>query len=691
MNDAENTDMKYEDLTRAGKELYDQGRFKDARTTLSEALDAAITESASDTQRASIKLELGKCCRLLAEFSQAEALLSDAMEVLESSGDPGQHALCLNHFALVLKDLADYEEAIRLLDKALAIAEKTHGVQHQDVAEILNNLGLVHWKSSRDEKAMEYYDRAVSIQRSVAGEENQLYGEIIDNIGVMLQRLGRFEEAIDKHKTSLEIREKCLSQDHPDIGYALLNLAAAKARLGDTSQTETMSKRAVACFEQGFGDCPDTAAALSNLGSHYLHEFRLDEALDCFKRSLSIKESVLDHDHPDLAIINHNMASVYKLKGNAKESKLYSERACKLLKSNMEREDSANVDTIITLADSLHAQGNEKEAVDLLTGTLEALEKNNDNRYERVLEMLGAMHVLNTPETAKEYLSKLLRCQKKELGPKHPNVAKTLRSLSNAFAMQMDNTTSQFLGNQAKAIEFKHGLEDLDAKAMMAMMARSTESDEENPDEEPDGISMRTMVTMLRLQGKDDEADKIEEEQQQKVKEKLGANSAEYADYLRTTALGSDYDKSLEILEEVLSIQEGNPEITLEDKLKTRSYMVMPLLLTNQNEKAENFLLETLAIEKTLRGEDHWTLAGTLGNLVTVLENLRKPLESEKYKKQLDELPKPTPEEEEEHQRKIYLEMERQFSTSLAGLGSVFQGLSNILGTELDAPQEDAP
>ncbi len=685
--------MKYENLSREGQEQFEKGRFKTARTTYSQALDAAVTESASDTQRAAIKLELAKCCRLLAEFEQAKTLLADAITVFESS-DPAKHALCLNYMGLVLKDLGQYEEGVDLLEKALAIAEQTHGPQHQDVAEILNNIGLLLWRLSKDEKALKYYDRALSIQGSVSGTNNQLYGEIVDNIGVSLQRLGRYEEALEQHKSSLEIRENSLSQDHPDIGYSLLNLAAAKARTGDKIDLEAMMKRAVSCFEQGFGDSPDTAAAISNLGSFYLEQFRLDDALDCFRRSISIKESVLDPDHPELAIINHNMSTVYKLKGDINESKQYTERACRLLKANMDRDGGANVDTVITLADSLHTDGHEKEALDLLSNTLNKLPE-SDPRYMRVLEMLGTLHAINAPEEAKEHLSKLLRMQKAELGPKHPNVARTLRALANAFTMQSDQTTAQLLTSQAKVIEFKHGLEDPDATALLAFMGRPSKENEDSPNEENSSFNTQMMVTMLRMQGKDDEADQLEKEEYERVKEKLGGDSADFADFLRNKALRSEFEQSIELLEEALAIQERNPAVSMEDKLKTRRYLVMPLLTSTQYEKAEKLLIGSLALEKALRGEKHWTLAVTLRSLVNVMEKLKKTEEEEMYQKEIDKLQQATPEEEEAEQRKLYEEMEKELSKSLAGLGAMFQSLSNLsnsLGSEQqETAGEDPP
>ena len=56
-------------------------------------------------------------------------------------------ATLLNILALVYRDQSKFKEAIALLNDALAIREKTLGIDHPAVAATLNNLAVLYGKS----------------------------------------------------------------------------------------------------------------------------------------------------------------------------------------------------------------------------------------------------------------------------------------------------------------------------------------------------------------------------------------------------------------------------------------------------------------------------------------------------------------------------------------------------------------
>ncbi len=90
----------------------------------------------------------------------------------------------LNSEAALLYQKGQYDKATAVAKKSLAVAEKTFGPKHPNMALSLNNL------------AARYSDQ------------------------------GQYAQAEPLFKQSLSIREKTLGPDHPDVAQSLNNLAA---------------------------------------------------------------------------------------------------------------------------------------------------------------------------------------------------------------------------------------------------------------------------------------------------------------------------------------------------------------------------------------------------------------------------------------------------------------------------------
>ncbi len=681
--------MSWQDLLKLGKEQYEAGKYLDARTTLSDALAESKKESATEVELAEVKLELGKVCRLITAYDECLELLNDAAAVFKKSGQEGKRALALNFLGLLYQSLYQLDDSQKALDEALEIAERIYKNKHEDLGEILNSVGLLHWRRGDDKTSLEFYERALEIYRETIGEENDRFAETFDNMGVAYQRLGQLEKAVEHHTRSIAIREKCVGPKHPNIGYGLLNLASVKSRLGDEKDYEEMAKRAIAVFEEGFGpDNPDTSMAINNLGTYYLEKMRLDEALEKYNIVLQRREAVFGSDHPNLRLTFHNLATVHQLLGHKEEAKAFNLKGQALLKRTVQEEKGKNVDTIITLADSLQSSGQTEEAEQLLKDALAACEDGpdkNDSKAARILELLGAMNVTKSHETAKEIFFKKLKIEKRIFGKKHPNIAKTLRHLANCFAMQSDNTTVLILQAQARAIEFQNGMENPEEQMMSAIFSRPP------ADGEDDGTNKRILITMLRIQGKDEEADRLEDESLALRAAILGADSLEYADELRTLAMSHlNTEKSLEMLERVLEIQEGHSDTDVDDMLWTLQTMILSTTRLRDYDKTEKVLLKCVALEEERNGSDFWGLKGFLSQLETNAEKQKNSEAQERYKKRIEALRTPTEEEEEALSQKQSALLQARLQKAMSGLGSMFEGLSNGLRDFSGVTEESA-
>lgn len=674
--------MSWKEQFENGKEFFLKGKFASARQTLEKALESAVIEdNVSRLQKAEIKLELGRTLRVVASYDDARQNLSEALEVFrdEEAAPSANCARALNYLGLLHQDLDEYDESQAVLEEGLKIAGERFGTSHEEFADLLNSMGLLHWRKADDDQSNHYYYRALESYSNSIGEENYRYAETIDNIGINLQRMGEFEKAAEHHERSIAMREKCLGADHPDIGYGLLNLATARARLGDDRTYEELATRAITMFQNGYGEySPETALAISNLGTHYLEQFRYKEAHDKFKRSLEIREKIYGPDHVRLTASLKNMSVALHFLDRKEEAESYRERAQNLLVKLNEKEGGKNLDTVVTLADSLSSSGDKDGALKLLTNSISNIESSDGSdspKLIRLLELLGALHSGDSPETAKESFFKLVRLKKKLYGKKHPSIAKTLRVLAGCYQAQMDATTTQILQNQAKAIEFKNELDNPEEQALLAIMTQMQENEDSG-----DEFASQMMVTMLRMQGKDDEADELERKQLQRAEEKLGADSLEYAAHLRTKALGSfDNEFAVDQLEKALSIQLKHPDAKFHDIEMTLNLLSQQFFLNNKFDKQEQVLLRILSKYDEEFGKDHWQTKSVYKQLATAAERQGKSVESQDYQSQADAIRDATEEEQEELQRKSNAMLEENLSRMMGGLGSMIQALGGSI------------
>lgn len=226
----------------------------------------------------------------------------------ERFGNPAPTAALLAHLGLYLSSQALYDDAERLLRRALAIDEAASGLHHPDVArdcallarllkessreadaeamirralEIdesatppdrsniardLNELGEILFASGRLAERETLYRRALELRRAHFGEEHMLVAETSNNLGSALQDLRRYDEAEALYLQALRIGTKTLPPFDRELAIWHNNLASLYSDTGRRDLAEQMYRRAVELFRGGsVPNHPASAVALTNL------------------------------------------------------------------------------------------------------------------------------------------------------------------------------------------------------------------------------------------------------------------------------------------------------------------------------------------------------------------------------------------------------------------------------------------
>ena len=121
-----------------------------------------------------------------------------------------------------------YAEALPLAQAMVAQLEK--GPPNRDLAGAINNLAQVYSDMGRDAEAEPLYKRALAIMEKSAGLDSADIAPELNNLAALYERQLRYAEAEPLFKRALAIREKALGANHPDVGQSLNNLATLYER-----------------------------------------------------------------------------------------------------------------------------------------------------------------------------------------------------------------------------------------------------------------------------------------------------------------------------------------------------------------------------------------------------------------------------------------------------------------------------
>jgi CHAT domain-containing protein/Tfp pilus assembly protein PilF len=258
-----------------------------------------------------------------------------------------------------------YSEAIPLAEAMLANLEK--GSPTRDLAGAMNNLAQLYGDVGRDAEAEPLFKRALAIMEKTVGLDSIDIAPELNNLAALYQRQQRYAEAEPLFKRALALSEKQLPAGHPDIGRALNNLATNYERQDLHADSEPLFRRALAIYEKAAGpESPAVATLLSNLGQVVKAEGRYGDAEPLIKRSLAIHEKVQGQNHPDVARSLNNLADLYQRQNRFADAEPLFKRALAIREAAVGPDHPNTAASVNNLASLYQAEGRAADALPLM-------------------------------------------------------------------------------------------------------------------------------------------------------------------------------------------------------------------------------------------------------------------------------------------------------------------------------------
>ncbi|MCB1034405.1 MAG: serine/threonine protein kinase, partial [Acidobacteria bacterium] len=371
--------------------------------------------------RADLLATLGESYKWLHEYDQAEALLREALSLVETQA-PGSydHAMTLAHLggvALHRGRATDLPAAEDLFRRALQLIEgdgdgaeggaSTDPRQPAGLASLYNSMGMVFLASGRPDEALQWLRRSAEHFQRLGNDATLAMAR--GNLGRALDQLGRYPEGEVEHRAAADLYR----------------------RAAPSNSTR--------------------ATVLSNLAMNLAAQGRLDEAISTLDGSLELRRNSSEPASA-LAEVKANLAYLLLVAGRAGEAARLAAGAAQVL----DRETPGTTNAIACRANlgwALALEGQSERALAILHRVVEELETGfafapsllarGQTRYGAALLRAGR------PEEARRHLEAAL----KGLGPQPPSAAVLADVLLAAGSLRCDGGEVQGLDDTTRAAE----------------------------------------------------------------------------------------------------------------------------------------------------------------------------------------------------------------------------------------------
>ncbi len=353
------------------------------------AVVAAGAAYLADRQRARAERE-AQTARQTAEFLVDLFAVSDpgeargdtitAREVLdrgaerlerELAGQPAVRARLMDTIGEVYMGLGLYDDAAPLLESALASRRQLYGDQHPEVAESLNDLGLLLQAQGDFDAAEPLIRQALTMRRELDGSEHREVAGILNDLATLLRLKGDYEAAEPLYREALAMRRRLLGAEHSEVAETLDELAGLLYYTGNYEAAEPLYRQALAILREALGeDHPKVAMSLHDLAVLLSSKGDYEAAEQIHREGLEIKRKLFGAEHPDIAMSLDSLAFVLRMQGDYESSEVLYRETLAMSRKLLGDEHPRVATSVNNLAAMLRAKGDIEAAEPLFRQSL---------------------------------------------------------------------------------------------------------------------------------------------------------------------------------------------------------------------------------------------------------------------------------------------------------------------------------
>ena len=306
-------------------ELYDQELYLQSLRPAKEIVTLTKEIFGENSYRLITPLNnLGSAYYMVEEYELAQEIFKECIQLIELNGNIISPELSspLYGIALTLNQFGQYEDAIRVLDRALRINHVNNGLYNPDQIKIHDSLTESYVGVRDVEKANHHQSFQVFISKKYFGIENPQVDESLNKLAKWYKRTGQVYSEREIHKELLSRQESRLDGDIASLVETYKNLSFSHRREGmDLFQSVNPLKDAIDAIE--LMESPDLNLkfeVLLDLGDTYISFGRIQSArkayLECWmliNEDQTMRSTIEDRFSRPVRVRNVQVPKTYPL------------------------------------------------------------------------------------------------------------------------------------------------------------------------------------------------------------------------------------------------------------------------------------------------------------------------------------------------------------------------------------------
>jgi CHAT domain-containing protein/tetratricopeptide (TPR) repeat protein len=431
--EAEAIDLLVESLWRAGR-----GTAPDALALAERALAIRTKQPGQDS------LDLAVSLRNLAWVLMVGNDLTRAKPPLDRASSIRLGALGAGHLKVGESTVdqgvwhsrnAEFAEALALLERGLAIYEKTLEPEDDRLARTALLLGSVLSAMGDFARAEQFYRRALVIREKALGADHPDVATCLSYLGSMRALLGDRVGALEYQNRALAALEKSLGPDHPDVGRTLTALSEIYWELQDLGTARRLAERALAILEKAYGrDGIETTESRSRLIGILVDSGDYEGARSLAEFNLGVRRKLLPPDHPDIAVSLNALAAIHQGLGDTRQARILYAESLAIRERSLGPDHFRVALALNNLATAVEMEGDPDSAIVLNERALAIYEKTlgpqDPDLAQALYTMSNRLVRLGRAREARSYEERAIAIYESTFGPEHPYTGRSLAQLA---------------------------------------------------------------------------------------------------------------------------------------------------------------------------------------------------------------------------------------------------------------------
>ncbi len=384
-----------------------------------------------------------------------------------------------------------------LAEQVLSSRVARVGPEDPSLATSMRNLGDVLLQSGQYQAAVQRFRALLSIRERALGPEDPEVAEDLDHLARALLAAELLDEALTVADRALQIKERALSVDDVRIARSLDIQGQLLQRKSEHRRARAALERAVELQDSPTVSLPERAATLSVLGEQYWFDGDLVKSKESGTRALSLAESSLRPQHPDLSLYLRRVTLSLLELGYVAEAREYRERALSIARAELGPTHPALALQMNDLAGILGRQADYFAARALFEQALEIAERMGLDSASAIAAIynLGVVNALIGDDLgAERYYRRAIAAWTRVNGAQHSSVAFALSGLADLRQTQGMYSEARQLYEQALAIrEARLGPNAPDVARTLKNLARTLLE----LDQTPEAYALATRATAI--------------------------------------------------------------------------------------------------------------------------------------------------------------------------------------------------